>query len=79
MSRIHLLYDGVQYTVCVDDVERLKAQIADAVSSLQPTWLRVCIGEGRPQAADILLHNSANVSLIEVEASNADQSGVFFP
>lgn len=64
MKRLHVIYDGLQYSIGQEDVERLKASIEEAVATGQPRWVQVNQGEGSPRTAELFIGPSPSIALI---------------
>jgi hypothetical protein len=65
VKRIEIGYNGQVYSIGDVDLDELKARIAAAAVGA-PVWLSVNYGEGRPQAAEILVGPGIPISLIPV-------------
>lgn len=74
MKRINIIYGGEQYTIGDADPELIKADIAKAIISGRPFWLRVNHGEGTVRAADLLITAGTAISLMGIEASGPTDS-----
>lgn len=66
MKRIGIVYAGTHFSVGQDDFEQLKAEIEEATRSGRSGWIRVNHGEGRPQAAELLIGPGIPIALIPV-------------
>jgi hypothetical protein len=64
MKRVQVLYDGLQYSIGQEDVDRLKASIEEAVTTGQPRWVQVNQGEGSPRDAELFIGPSPSIGLI---------------
>jgi hypothetical protein len=74
MKRINIIYGGEQYTIADADPEQVKADIAQAITSGRPFWLRVNHGEGTVRAADLLITSGTAISLMGIEPSGPTDS-----
>lgn len=66
MKRIGIIYAGSQFSVGREDFEQLKADIEDATRSGRSGWIRVNHGEGRPQAAELLIGPGIPIALMPI-------------
>ncbi|QEE61038.1 hypothetical protein FVA74_05200 [Salinibacterium sp. dk2585] len=73
MKRVLVIYDGMQYSVAAEDLDRLKSSIEEAVSSGRPRWVRVNEGEGAPRTAEVFVGPSTSIALI-VEPSSGEEA-----
>ncbi|WP_349899024.1 hypothetical protein [Parafrigoribacterium soli] len=73
MKRIHVIYDGLQYSIGDTDYDALKTAIEAAASSGHPSWFRVNQGEGQPRAADILVGPGTSIALIAVPDEDPEE------
>ena len=69
MKRINIIYGSENYTIADADPEVIKADIAQAIVSGRPFWLRVNHGEGTVRAADLLITAGTAISLMGIEPS----------
>jgi hypothetical protein len=72
VTRIDIVYGGKPYTLGGRTVESLRAEIADAVSSGVPAWLRVNSGAGRYQDAYLLLSPGTAIAIVDVQPNGPD-------
>lgn len=72
MSRIDIVYGGKPYSLADRSLESLRAEIADAVTSGAPTWLRVSSGAGRYQDAYLLLSAGIAIAIVGVQPNGPD-------
>jgi hypothetical protein len=68
MKRIGIVYAGTHFSVGQEDFEQLKAEIEEATRSGRSGWIRVNHGEGRPQAAELLIGPGIPIALIPIAA-----------
>jgi hypothetical protein len=66
MKRIGIVYAGTHFSVGQEDFEQLKADIEEATGSGRSGWIRVNHGEGRPQAAELLIGPGIPIALIPI-------------
>lgn len=72
MNRIDIVYGGKPYTLGDRTVESLRAEIADAIRSGAPAWLRVNSGAGRYQDAYLLLSPGTPIAIVDVQPNGPD-------
>jgi hypothetical protein len=72
MNRIDIVYGGKPYSLGDRTVESLRAEIADAVASGVPTWLRVNSGAGRYQDAYLLISAGTAIAIVDVQPNGPD-------
>jgi hypothetical protein len=72
VNRIDIVYGGKPYTLGDRTVESLRAEIADAVVSGVPTWLRVNSGAGRYQDAYLLISPGTAIAIVDVQPNGPD-------
>jgi hypothetical protein len=72
VKRIDIVYGGKPYTLGDRTVESLRAEIADAISSGAPAWLRVNSGAGRYQDAYLLLSPGTPIAIVDVQPNGPD-------
>ena len=72
MNRIDIVYGGKPYSLGDRTVEALRAEIADAVASGVPTWLRVNSGAGRYQDAYLLISAGTAIAIVDVQPNGPD-------
>jgi hypothetical protein len=72
VNRIDLVYGGKPYTLGDRTVESLQAEIADALSSGAPAWLRVNSGAGRYQDAYLLISTGTPIAIVDVQPNGPD-------
>ena len=53
--RISVSYGGLEYFLQHSDLTKVEEQIAGAVTSQEPEWLDVSVGQGRSTSARLLL------------------------
>lgn len=66
MKRIHVIYDGLQYSIGQEDYDGLKQAVEDAISSGRPSWIKVNQGEGTPRPAELFVGPASSIALIAV-------------
>ena len=66
MKRIHILYDGLQYSMGQEDYEGLKATIEEIIETGRPTWITVNQGEGSPRPAELLVGPTTAIALVAI-------------
>ena len=74
MKRVNIIYDGEHYSIGNRDVYELQAEIAEALKSGEPHWLRVNHGEGSYQIADLLLAPGIHISIMGIDPNDPDRS-----
>ena len=72
MNRIDIVYGGKPYSLGDRSVESLRAEIADAMSSGVPAWLRVNSGAGRYQDAYLLISPGTAIAIVDVQPNGPD-------
>jgi hypothetical protein len=72
VSRIDIVYGGKPYTLGDRTVESLRTEIAAAVASGEPTWLRVNSGAGRYQDAYLLISAGTAIAIVDVQPNGPD-------
>lgn len=79
MNRVDIVYGGKPYSLGGRSVESVQAEIAVAISSGLPYWLRVNSGEGRIEDAYLLIAPGIPFALVNVKPNNGggetDQDG----
>lgn len=74
MKRINLLYGGQPYSVGGRDLDDLLAEITSGISSDEPRWLSVNVGEGRPREALLSLTRGVDITVIPVPDEDDDET-----
>ena len=72
MNRVDIVYGGKPYTLGDRSVESLRAEIADALASGVPAWLRVNSGAGRYQDAYLLISPGTAIAIVDVQPNGPD-------
>jgi hypothetical protein len=72
VNRIDIVYGGKPYTLGDRTVESVRAEIAEAVASGVPSWLRVNSGAGRYQDAYLLISAGTPVAIVDVQPNGPD-------
>jgi len=72
VNRIDIVYGGKPYSLGDRSVESLRAEIADAMSSGVPAWLRVNSGAGRYQDAYLLISPGTAIAIVDVQPNGPD-------
>lgn len=72
MNRIDIVYGGKPYTLGDRTVESLRAEIAAALVSGVPAWLRVNSGAGRYQDAYLLISAGTPIAIVDVQPNGPD-------
>lgn len=79
MNRVDIVYGGKPYSLGGRSVESVQDEIAVAISSGLPYWLRVNSGEGRIEDAYLLIAPGIPFALVNVKPNNGgsetDQDG----
>lgn len=65
MRRIYIQYGGAEYSIGVDDADRLRALILETVTAGKSMWLDVDRGEGRLEPATILIAPGIPIAVID--------------
>jgi len=73
MKRIHLYYDGFIYSVAGRELDELKSEIEQALTSGSPHWLKVNHGEGTLREAQLLIAPGVGLALSPMEAELEDR------
>lgn len=66
MKRVDIYYGGRLYTVSGREFDEIRSEVARALTSDEPTWYEVNVGEGRYQAAHLLLTRGVDLALVPV-------------
>jgi hypothetical protein len=72
VNRIDIVYGGKPYTLGDRTVQSLRTEIADALSSGVPAWLRVNSGAGRYQDAYLLISPGTAIAIVDVQPNGPD-------
>jgi hypothetical protein len=63
VKRIEVTYDGLPYTIGFRDLADVKNEIAAALESGLPYWMRVNHGEGTLRATEILITPGVGIAI----------------
>lgn len=74
MKRLDILYNGIPYTVADRTTEQFQAEVNAALAADTPQWLKVNHGEGRANAALILITPYSSLTIIcnDFDDANTD-------
>jgi hypothetical protein len=72
VTRIDIVYGGELYTLGDRTLDSVRAEIADAVTSGSPAWLRVNSGAGRYQDAYLLISPGTAIAVVDVQPNGPD-------
>jgi hypothetical protein len=72
MKRINIRYNGATYSVSNRDYDGLQQEIAAALTSGKPHWLKVNEGEGRPRPALLLMTPGVSLALVPIPEPHPD-------
>jgi hypothetical protein len=72
VNRIDIVYGGKPYTLGDRTVQSLRTEIAEALSSGVPAWLRVNSGAGRYQDAYLLISPGTAIAIVDVQPNGPD-------
>ncbi|MFB8387785.1 hypothetical protein ACFC3F_11665 [Microbacterium sp. NPDC055910] len=70
MKRIDVFYGGRQYSIGGRDLDDLKREVAEGITSDVPRWLVINDGEGAHRPAHLLLAPGIDIALIPVPAED---------
>jgi hypothetical protein len=73
MKRVHIKYDGTEYSIGNRDAQDVRAEIDAKLASPETGWLAVNFGEGRLQPAQLLITPGIAFALIDIDDSEPGQ------
>jgi hypothetical protein len=73
MKRILVSYGGQEYTIGDRDLHDVQDEIAAGITSPEPSWLRVNLGEGNPRATDLLLAPGIHIAVTGIAGDDEDE------
>jgi hypothetical protein len=79
MSRMEIVYQGLPYSIAVEDPDEFRAEVLDSIASGTFRWLQVDRGEGQLEPINLLIGPGIGIAMGTPDGESQDTPAATMP
>jgi hypothetical protein len=79
MSRMEIVYQGLPYSIAVEDPDEFRAEVLDSISAGEYRWLQVDRGEGQLEPITLLIGPGIGIAMGTPDGPSQDTPSSALP
>jgi hypothetical protein len=79
MSRMEIVYQGLPYSIAVEDPDEFRAEVLDSIASGTFRWLQVDRGEGQLEPINLLIGPGIGIAMGTPDGASQDTPSSALP
>ncbi len=79
MSRMEIVYQGLPYSIAVEDPDAFRAEVLDSITSGTFRWLQVDRGEGQLEPINLLIGPGIGIAMGTPDGESQDTPSATMP